>query len=137
MTMDFDIYSKPQIQTQWKQRERKLERDWGPSLTVEDETMDLRTIVSKYVNGVPMSGAKDHPFFDEENETAGINPKTLDYAEIQTLKEEAQKAIDRNRSALLKQQETTLAKQKEIEDEKAYQLRKQAEKDAEKSTNIT
>lgn len=76
----------------WNPPVPKLKTTWLPTQTVPDDTMSLREIISKYVNGIPISNART-PIYDEENESMGINPKTLDLVDIQHLKEENHKRI--------------------------------------------
>lgn len=86
----------------------KLKTDWLPSLTVPDESMSLRLIISKYANGIPISNSKN-PIYDDENESMGINPKTLDLVDIQLLKEQNALNQSRLQSLLASQEESAKA----------------------------
>lgn len=50
-----------------------------PTLTVPDQAMTVREILERYASGMPLDGQAGEPFYDEESE--GINLKTLDLSE--------------------------------------------------------
>lgn len=104
------------------QRKANLKFEWAVSQTVPNDTMSLRTIIGKYANGVPISNGR-LPIYDEDNESVGINVKTLDLVDIQNLKAQN----------LLRMTEIQTALAKETEEKRQLY---QAEKDAEFEKNI-
>lgn len=72
------------ISTQWKKREPKAAPNYGVSLTVPGQSQSLKDLMSQYIVGIPTTGY--HPIFSENPELdLGINPKTLDYVDIQNM----------------------------------------------------
>ena len=64
------------------------------SMTIPDETMSIREILHRHVRGLPMDG-KDPKTAIWDDQSNGINPKTLDLTEIQEYKEKVQKSYER------------------------------------------
>lgn len=54
-----------------------------PSQTVPDQTMSIKTILERYAQGLPIDAEKN-PIYEDE-ETNGINPRTLDLVDIQEM----------------------------------------------------
>ncbi len=65
-----------------------------PSMTIPDETMSIREILHRHVRGLPIDG-KDPKTAIWDDESNGVNPKTLDLTEIQEYKENAQKSYEK------------------------------------------
>jgi len=63
-----------------------------PSLTVPDQTMNIRTILERYSRGLPVGGRTDI-YYDEEDDMPDI--RSLDLAEIQEMRENAKQTIDK------------------------------------------
>lgn len=61
-----------------------------PSQTIPDQTMSMRELLERHTRGMDLGGiAKEGLFEDEENDPQhGINPKTLDLADIEQMKRE-------------------------------------------------
>ena len=56
-----------------------------PSQTVPDQTMSMKTILERYAKGLPVADGKE-PIWDEDPEnSAGINPRTLDLVDLQEM----------------------------------------------------
>lgn len=63
----------------------------SPSKTIPDQTMDLRTILTRYANGIPVEG---FPTIFEGEDGIGIDPRTLDLSEREFLSEQYQKELN-------------------------------------------
>lgn len=63
----------------------------SPSCTVPDQTMDLRTILTRYANGIPVEG---FPVVYEGEDGIGIDPRTLDLSERETLSQQFQDELN-------------------------------------------
>jgi len=59
------------------------ERDFGPSLTVPDQSMSIKEILDRYARGLPMEGKV--PIYEGEDGD-GIDPRRLDLSERAELK---------------------------------------------------
>jgi ABC-type phosphate/phosphonate transport system substrate-binding protein len=66
-------------------RPKNLKYSMIPERTIPDQSMDIKTLVERYVNGVPMQVSKV-PYYDEEGISQGINTKTLDLIDIENLR---------------------------------------------------
>jgi len=64
-----------------------------PSLTVPDENMDLKTILKRHSQGMPIIGQQ--PLYEDEHGSSGINPRTLDFIDIQNLRNSTKQEVDR------------------------------------------
>ena len=101
---------KVNVQTQYtraKDVKQRRQSKFGLSQTVPDQAQQLSRIMDKYNVGVPTSGYR--PIYSEDIENdRGINPKTLDYVDIQNLKKENQNKIEQinqdHQSILMDQQ---------------------------------
>jgi len=58
------------------------EKNFGPSLTVPDQTMSIKEILDRYARGLPMEGKV--PIYEGEDGD-GIDPRRLDLSERQEL----------------------------------------------------
>lgn len=74
-----------------------------PSLTIPDETMSIRELLSRHANGMPLTNGKE-PYYADEN-SMGINPKTLDLTEWAELKTEKDKTMKQYKKAKAEQDE--------------------------------
>lgn len=74
------------------EREKKHRVFTQPSQTVPDQTMSIKEILERYAKGLPIGGGLD-PIYEEE-ETNGINPRTLDLVDIQEIKAYNKKNIE-------------------------------------------
>lgn len=66
---------------------RQLEVNTLPSETVPDQTMSIREILERFAKGLPVNGAKV-AYYDDEDDESLPDPRTLDLADLQALKEE-------------------------------------------------
>lgn len=66
-----------------------------PSMTVPDQSMDIKTILERYARGLPVGGRLDE-YYDEEDTLP--NPLTLDLAERQELAEQYKTEINEIKS---------------------------------------
>jgi hypothetical protein len=73
------------------QREKNYRVFNQPSQTIPDQTMSIKEILERYAKGLPIGGGLE-PIYEEED-TLGINPKTLDLVDIQMIKEKNQKDL--------------------------------------------
>lgn len=89
-----------------------------PSMTVPDQSMNMREIMDRFAKGLPLPDQKTE-LWDEESD--GIDPRTLDLVDLQEIK--------MKNSSRLKDLEV-----KHEDEKKKHQERKQKEKeDSEKS----
>lgn len=101
---------KPIVQTQYtreKEVSQRRQSRFGESQTVPDQTQKLSRIMEKYNVGVPTSGYRPIYSDDIENDR-GINPKTLDYVDIQNMKKANQEKIEqinKNHQSILMDQQ--------------------------------
>lgn len=124
-----------ECRSQWNPPIPKLKTEWLPTQTVPDDTMSLRNIISKYAQGIPISSTKV-PIYDEDNESLGINPKTLDLVDIQELKAQNQKKLRELQAEL--QASTDFKEKSKLKAERdalEKQIREEIKKDAEKDGN--
>lgn len=120
-TMD----SKPFFNTQWSKAPRK-EKVYDPiSKTVPDQSQKLATIMNKYSVGMPTTGFRKIHSENPENDF-GINPKKLDYVEIQRYLENNKKRLQQLQEKQLEFQQNYAQSQKQI-DERNQQLLEAAE----------
>lgn len=63
---------------------KNKEQNTQPSKTVPDQTMSLRTILTRYAHGLPID--QKVPMYDGE-ESIGINYQTLDLSEREALRD--------------------------------------------------
>lgn len=61
------------------------------SLTIPDETMSIKEILIRYAKGLPIGGINQNPIYDENSN--GINLKTLDLVDLQELQRDNQEMI--------------------------------------------
>jgi len=55
-----------------------------PSQTIPDQSLSIKEIMDRYAKGLPIGGGLT-PIY-EEDETSGINPRTLDLVDLQEMK---------------------------------------------------
>lgn len=91
-----------------------------PSQTIPDQTMSIATILRKYARGEQFS--QRTPIYTEE-ETNGIDPRTLDLSEIHEMRINNQKFIDETREKLQKQSAEKESQKRAAEVEREVQLR--------------
>ena len=73
------------------EREKNYRVFTQPSQTVPDQTMTIKEILERYAKGLPIGGGLE-PIYGEDD-TNGINPRTLDLVDIQEIKEFNKKNI--------------------------------------------
>lgn len=69
------------------------------SMTVPNQAVNLKALVKRYENGMPIMG-NDNPIYEEEP-SSGVNRKTLDLVDKQNLRESTQQVIDDYRTEML------------------------------------
>lgn len=62
-----------------------------PSKTIPDQTLSIAQIMERYAKGLPIGGINTAPIYDEESD--GINYKTLDQVDIQEMMRDAKETI--------------------------------------------
>lgn len=129
-----DISTGELIQQESKEGRSRLNFEWkkskkesGIDMTIPDQSMTLRDIVTKHSHGMEIGGVKT-AIFDEAERAEGINPWTLDLVDLQELKilnneeiislqnraiaekeERKQKAIDARAAQQLEAEEKAIA----------------------------
>ena len=98
----------------YNHEQEKYSESSKPSMTVPDQTMSMREMLSRYAKGLPIGGAKES-IYDENEESWGINPKTLDLVDIQEIKrdnkeriENLQKVIENSKKKKQQEPEVTI-----------------------------
>lgn len=67
--------------------EKNYEQNHEPSLTVPDQTMSIREILSRFASGLPVGGSKQ-PLYDEyESDEYIPDPRYMDLADRQEFAE--------------------------------------------------
>lgn len=103
-----------------KRHDTKGKEFTQPSQTIPDQTMSIATILKKYARGEQFS--QRTPIYTDE-ETNGIDPRTLDLSEIHELRINNQKFIDETREKLQKQSADKEKQKRDAEVEREVQLR--------------
>lgn len=97
------------------------------SSTVPDQTLPIRILLERHSRGIPLPSATRIPIYEEDSDSLGINPKTLDLVDFQQIAMENSRVIEEYRLNVAKREQ--LKKQAEkAEIEKLRQLK--AELDA-------
>lgn len=97
--------------TQYDSHDCPGETNPYPSQTIPNEAMSIREIMIRYSRGLPIDGKV--PIFDEENDLP--DPRKLDLAEIQQLREEYEAELKQIKETQAKTEE---ARKKAQNDEK-------------------
>lgn len=103
-------------------------KDWGPSMTVPDQSMSVKEIMDRYSRGLPTAGHKV-PIY--EGETFMPDLKNMDLADRQTLYEAAKAELDEIKSKLNRKEKERLAltlTPEEIDEWRKQQKAKPADK---------
>lgn len=81
------------FQTQYNRKDfpRRHEINTLPSATIPDQTMTIKQIMDRYARGLPLEGVKVPIYEGEDSDLP--DPKTLDLAERQELKEQYQEEL--------------------------------------------
>ncbi len=69
------------------------------SQTIPDEAMSIRTIMERHAKGLPIAGEKE-AIYDEEENSIGLNPKTLDLVDLQELAMDNKADVNRLKSII-------------------------------------
>jgi len=80
------------------------------SKTIPDQTMSLREILTRYAKGLPIDGQKT-PIWEGE-EGFDVDPKTLDLAEIEELRDKAETEMKDIEQRIIVEKEEFIAKKK-------------------------
>lgn len=62
-----------------------------PSVTIPDQSMSVRELLTRYANGLPLGGVKEQIYEGEDGD--GIDPRRLDLAERQELEISARQEL--------------------------------------------
>lgn len=94
-----------------------------PSQTTPDQTMSMKTILERYAKGLPVADGKE-PIWDEDPEnSAGINPRTLDLVDLQEMGlKNAERIKDLTNKKSLEDAEAINKKKEERESKKKEML---------------
>lgn len=94
-----------------------------PSKTVPDQTMSMRRMLEKHVQGIHLPVEKEGIFDDETEQSDGIHPKTLDLVDIQAIAEETQETM----SNYQKSKEKAAERLKKAEKDRQLDLEREVE----------
>lgn len=89
-----------------------------PSQTVPDQSMSIKELLKRHVQGLDLQGGKE-PLFDEDETSDGINIATLDLVDLQNMRNKINEkinAFEQARKNKAKQAEKQKAEAKNIED---------------------
>lgn len=95
-----------------------------PSQTVPDQSMSMSEILRRFAKGLPL-GNEQVPLYEGEDDLFnGINPKTLDLAEMQALREDAAAELEQISINLQnkKDQAAFKKKLKELEEKQKFDV---------------
>lgn len=89
MDEELDITSFPAVRNCYNAHlfPREYEKGGGVSLSIPDESMSVREILSRYARGIPFSGPMRNPVYDEDSVFPEGMPdlSQMDYTEVQEL----------------------------------------------------
>lgn len=106
-----------------------------PSMTIPDQTMSIREILTRYARGLPLGGGQD-VYYDEEDEMPDI--RTMDLTDIADMRDEylQRKAMYDEKIEKAKSEKTKAKYRKEWEEEqKKLLITKKSENDENPETN--
>lgn len=83
-----------------------------PSMTVPDQSLSIKQIIDRHTKGLALGGSKT-PIYDEDGESMGINPKTLDLTELHDMATENKEHIAKLNATIEK---NAIAEQQAIKD---------------------
>lgn len=92
--------------------EKKYEKNSLPSMTIPDQTMDIRTILERYSRGLPVGGRLDE-YYDEDDTMPDF--RTLDLAEIQDLREEVNSTFEKHRKKVINNVDNSVENSERVE----------------------
>lgn len=114
--------------TQYEPHKVKGEENKFPSQTIPNEAMSIREILVRYSRGMPIDTRV--PIYDEENDLGSLNPRKMDLADIQELREqytaelaEIKQRQKENEDKKKKQDEEKAAREQKFQEE--FELFKQ------------
>lgn len=95
------------LRNQWefKARGQKFTK---PSMTIPDQTLSIKEIISRYVRGLPIDGEKV-PIYDGEEDDMP-DPRTLDLSELAELDRASKSTIENYQSDLNKYKDNQFKK---------------------------
>jgi len=123
--------TKPKISTPWKKIANRKKFVPGISLAVPGQSQKLKDLLNQYNVGIPKQGYR-LIYSQDINQDLGINPKMLDYVDIQHLSEENLKRINKleaERRSIIEDYNREKAEREQIELENriAERLKKELE----------
>lgn len=93
---------KIKIYNQWSNRPKyKGRQPIGESMTVPDQSMDIREILLRFQSGLPPLGMKV-PLYNENDDTPDV--RRLDLAEIEELRDQAREEYKARRKRFIEQE---------------------------------
>lgn len=99
------------FRTPYSPHVRSTEVNNLPSMTVPDQSMSVAEMLARHASGLPISGAKIPLYEGDQDPLGGLDPRTLDLSELQTLRDEAiDREKEKRRQARLKDQEAAKAR---------------------------
>lgn len=132
---------KPRIKTQFNYELKLKKVNYKPSLTVPDQSKSIRTILEMHTRGQTIDAIMKQPIYDGTEDVMGINPKMLDFTDIEILARRNSKELTRlqkekaHLDKVKAEKEAEIA-QKEVRRQKQLDMLDEIEQRArEKSTN--
>jgi len=108
--------------TQYNPHQVKEETNDSPSLTIPNEALSVREILIRYSRGLPID--ERVPIYDEENDL--LDPRKLDLADVQALREQYQEELQ-NLKEKQKQQHEEQKQKEQVKLEEETKFKQQLE----------
>lgn len=120
------------IKTPMNYEPKPVKQKFGKSLTIPDQSLNLRKILEKYRMGAPVNVAYQEGIFEDENfPNDGINPKLLDLTDVEDIKNFSKNQIDeQKRRKELHDKKNQALQRKKQEEEKEREIREKIAKES-------
>jgi len=92
--------------------EKNYQNDFGPSMTIPDQTMSIRTILDRYSRGLPVGGRNDE-YYDEDDTMPDY--RTLDLTEIAELQNEVKETFEKHRKKVINNVDNSVENSERVE----------------------
>lgn len=100
----------------YAETEESFEFNTLPSLTIPDETMSLREILDRYARGLPISGNEPIYHVDDDGNPQHVPDfNHMDFADVQTYRENLRQAIDETRQNAINQHKDFIRRTAELD----------------------
>lgn len=83
-----------------------------PSLTIPDQTMSIKELVTRFAKGLPIAEGKT-PIYDEDGVSEGIDLRKLDLSEIHELKKQIEWKLEYHEAKQKEEAKNSFTKENE------------------------